>query len=188
MLIWDISERLVMWENHSQEQKHQWYAGQQELFWGFWFCRMILFHRSALTAFDPHKCLRRAKLYSPQELKGDTEVVSEVEVLLHVDDVVAVIPVPSSWLHPGFSAPRALGGETCIHMWSNSKSQATCTLNPRAKGPAVFTLKLLKQKFTLQSCLVDMTLNGQANESAACWQCLNNVLIGCQAVVHRSVF
>lgn len=29
--------------------------------------------------------------YSPQELKGDAKVISEVEVLLHVDDVVEVV-------------------------------------------------------------------------------------------------
>lgn len=30
-------------------------------------------------------------MYKPEELKGDAKVVSEVEVLLHVDDVVQVV-------------------------------------------------------------------------------------------------
>lgn len=57
-------------------------------------CSTILFYKKgANTSPHPHQCSRRAKQHSPQELKGDTEVVSEVEVLLHVDDVVAVVPV-----------------------------------------------------------------------------------------------
>lgn len=33
---------------------------------------------------------------SPQELKGDAEVVAEIKILLHVDDVVAVVSVSPS--------------------------------------------------------------------------------------------
>lgn len=41
------------------------------------------------------ECERREGVHAdlPHELKGDTEVVSEVEVLYHVNDVVLVVTI-----------------------------------------------------------------------------------------------
>lgn len=46
---------------------------------------------SAKTENSEHSCLRAREVHWPQQLEGDAEVIAEVEVLLHVDDVVEVV-------------------------------------------------------------------------------------------------
>lgn len=59
---------------------------------------------------------------SPQELEGDAEVVAEIKILLHVDDVVAVVSVSPPQCVQNLQLDQCLLVESRNHKQKNRKT------------------------------------------------------------------